>query len=129
MPRSDYVERLGALAQKAGVEVDPSQMTIAEMKREIRRLEKAAPPEPPAPPAPVNGAVDSRSLGGPPDPKPPEAPPVLFPFQIAPGKSIVCSRGVLGPGEEIRPKDVSGGVEQLEELVDRGYILKGLPRR
>lgn len=82
-----------------------------------------AAPEPPNEPPAVNGAEDD-SVGGPPPP-PPEAPPEQrFPYQVAAGKSLTSPRGVLGPGDEIRLTDVTGGVEQLDYLVTRGHVTK-----
>lgn len=89
---------------------------------------EAPPEEPPAggpPPVQPHNAAEPKELGGPPPPAPPPAPPLRYPYQVAPGKSLVCYRGVLGEGEEIRPSDVSGGADQLNYLAQQGYVLKG----
>jgi hypothetical protein len=70
----------------------------------------------------VDGASDG-SVGGPPVP----AKPVFeqrFPWQIAAGKSLTTTRGVIGEGEEIKPSDVHGGADQLDALSAKGYITK-----
>lgn len=50
------------------------------------------------------------------------------PYSIADGKSLVCGRGVLGPGEEIKPSDLAAkeedGRAQLDELASKGYVVK-----
>lgn len=42
---------------------------------------------------------------------------------VAKKRSIASKRGVLGPGDEVRPDDV-GGAERLAELVKRGLVVK-----
>lgn len=89
------------------------------------------PPAAIAPPAvaprpPVDGA--DGSLGGTPLPRP-KTPRV--PFYVAPGKSIVCSRGVIDSLREVRARDLSAsgaddemGRAALEELVKKGFVVK-----
>ncbi len=47
------------------------------------------------------------------------------PFYIAEGKAITTKRGILGPDEEIRVKDLAGGKDAIEKFVKTGHILKG----
>jgi hypothetical protein len=56
----------------------------------------------------------------------PAEPGVSLPagYSIAPGKSLTCKRGVLGPGESVEARDFHGGQANLDELVSSGYVLK-----
>ena len=44
---------------------------------------------------------------------------------VAAGKSITTKRGILGPGEEIGPDDLGGGMESLVALHKAGYVVEG----
>lgn len=47
-----------------------------------------------------------------------------YPFAVAEGRSITTtSRGILGPGEEVKAEDV-GGQERLEQLVQKGVVVR-----
>jgi hypothetical protein len=78
----------------------------------------------------MDGAT-GNSLGGPPPPTV-EAPPEKFPYQVAPGKSLTCLRGVLGPGHEVRPEFFSAQAEvgkaTLKDLLEKGYVIEGKRR-
>ncbi len=45
---------------------------------------------------------------------------------IAEGKSLTTKRGILGPGEEIKPQDLAGGEETLMDLYSKGYVVDGV---
>lgn len=47
------------------------------------------------------------------------------PFYISDGCSLTCTRGVLGPGEEITAKDLPGGEASLAKHVANGHVSKG----
>lgn len=89
-------------------------------------------PDPPKPPEhkPFDGAGDNGSGGAPPEPTP--DPPLVHAFQVAPGKSLSTLRGILKPGEEVDAAtfsvDPKAGQATLEELLEKGYLLKGKPR-
>jgi hypothetical protein len=78
---------------------------------------------------PVNGA-GVPPLGGPPLQARSVAPlarpkvVVAFEYQVAPGKSIACVKGIVDQNQEIRVKDISGGQEALDHLVAKGHVLK-----
>jgi hypothetical protein len=44
---------------------------------------------------------------------------------VAAGQSITTKRGILGPGEEIGPDDLGGGMESLVALHKAGYVVEG----
>lgn len=80
----------------------------------------------PLPPPPVDGAAVKTENGQPPPPPAPEL-EQLYEYQVAKGKSLVTLRGVLGPGHEIRPSDIStkaDALEHLERLVVGGHVTK-----
>jgi hypothetical protein len=46
-------------------------------------------------------------------------------YRVAPGKAVISGRGdMLSDGAEIGERDVSGGVERLEELANGGSVVK-----
>lgn len=45
-------------------------------------------------------------------------------YAVAKGKSITSKRGILGPGDEVRVTDLSGGKERLDELAKAGVVVK-----
>lgn len=47
------------------------------------------------------------------------------PFYLMPGKALTSKRGILGPGEEIKPGDIAGGEEALNNFVKSGHVGKG----
>ena len=51
-------------------------------------------------------------------------PEVKAPFTIAEGKSITTKRGILGPDEEIKAADLSGGQTAVNAFVKSGHIIK-----
>ena len=48
----------------------------------------------------------------------------VYPFSVAPGKSITSKRGIRADGEEIKAEDLPGGEETLASLVKRGYVIE-----
>lgn len=42
------------------------------------------------------------------------------PLQVAPGGSLICARGMLGPGDEVRPDD-----GEIAKLVAHGKVVTG----
>lgn len=46
------------------------------------------------------------------------------PYSIAEGKSLTSKRGILGPGEEIKPADLAGGADAIKSFVKSGHIIK-----
>jgi hypothetical protein len=92
-----------------------------EVEVEVSNEEEPLPTS--ATPPRIDGAVDNAS-GGAPASVVAALPPSRHPYSIAAGKALTSPRGVLEPGDEIRPTDVSGGVEQLEYLVRKGYVVK-----
>lgn len=69
-------------------------------------------------PLPIDGAA-SGDLGGPPPPPPPEPPARKYEFQVAPGHAVVCERGNLGPGKELRLSDFSQDPDEAREALQR----------
>jgi len=77
----------------------------------------------------VNGA-GTPSVGGPPSEKRTKKVPLTHPYQVAPGRSIGCARGVLdgNNGDEIKAEWLGKdevGVKALENLLAKGFVLKG----
>lgn len=68
----------------------------------------------------VDGA-QSPSDGGAPAKKAPEH-KQKFPLEVAAGKAITSSRGVLGPHAEVRKSDFEES--QIEHLIRKGYIVR-----
>lgn len=48
----------------------------------------------------------------------------LPPYRIAEGKSLVCLKGSLGPGDEVKVKYFAGGKDDLERHIDSGFVIK-----
>jgi len=45
------------------------------------------------------------------------------PFVVAKGKSVTCKKGIVGEGEAIAVKDISGGEERFNALCESGVIV------
>jgi hypothetical protein len=69
-----------------------------------------------------------------------EAPALVHPYQVAPGKALTVRRGVLNEGDEITLADLAPALKkpgatddekhraaqkQLEHLVAKGYVVRG----
>jgi len=130
----DLVSELKAKRGDAPVEShEPEQPRVSSLTRAASRPAEPEPfeePEPSAPepqtepdppaPEPVNGAPE---MGGPPDPKP-AAPALKYPYTVAQGKACTSLRGILGPGQQANPEYFSGGQRTLDQLVDKGIVIK-----
>lgn len=69
----------------------------------------------------VDGANDG-AVGG--SPKPAPTGPVLrYPYTVAEGKTLECRRGRLGAFAPVSSSDFSGGQEELNGLVAKGYVV------
>ena len=55
------------------------------------------------------------------EPKPAAAEPTNV-HRVAEGKSITSKRGVLGPGDEVRPEYFVGGESVLADLIEKGLV-------
>ena len=55
----------------------------------------------------------------------PEAAKPKFDYAVADGKSIVCKKGVIGPGDEMKTEWLHGSKATADELVKRGLLVKG----
>jgi len=44
-------------------------------------------------------------------------------YVVAPGKSIACKKGILGPGDEVLAKYV-GGADSVDRLVASGHVVE-----
>jgi translation initiation factor 4G len=55
------------------------------------------------------------------EPKPAAAEPTNV-HRVAEGKSITSKRGVLGPGDEVRPEYFVGGESVLDDLIEKGLV-------
>lgn len=132
----EFAKELGVEAQTDGLNHSELTALVADLEKrfdaklegtesepaaEATKVEPDALKAKPARP-PVDGA-GGDSVGGPP-PKAKPAAQGSAPYVIAPGKSLVCRRGVLGPGDEIRASDVSDGQTQLDYLVRSGHVVK-----
>jgi hypothetical protein len=128
----ELAEQATALAVELGITVETEGLKnsglhelVAELQKRLGRSPAAVASEAPKPRVPpVDGAAPD-GLGGPPEPPKAPEPKLRHAYQVAPGKALTTLRGVLGPGDEMRATDCSGGVEQLEHLVASGYLLKG----
>jgi len=45
-------------------------------------------------------------------------------YVVADGKSIVCQKGVIGPGQEMKTDWLHGGKATADALVNRGLLVK-----
>jgi hypothetical protein len=43
---------------------------------------------------------------------------------VAPGKSLMTKRGILGEGAEVRVSDFGNGQDSLDKFIESGHILK-----
>ena len=46
------------------------------------------------------------------------------PYYVADGKSLVCRKGVLDSGDEMKAEYSAGGQESLDALVKKGVVIK-----
>ena len=77
-------------------------------------LQLVAPPEEDAP----EPKVEEPKVE---EPKPAAAEPTNV-HRVAEGKSITSKRGVLGPGDEVRPEYFVGGESVLADLIEKGLV-------
>jgi len=121
-------DRAGTLGKMLGLEVRTAGLGNAELEQLVADLEAkqaeappvsaAAPPDEPSS-APVAAAA-ARA------PAPPQAPaPARVTFVVAPRKAIVCDGRVLSEGQEIRPKDLPGGIDRIRALMRAGLVKQG----
>lgn len=48
------------------------------------------------------------------------------PYYLMPGKALTTiKRGILGPGDEIKPEDIAGGKTSLDKFVKSGHVGRG----
>jgi hypothetical protein len=113
------------LSAELGIEANVSGLNNAALTELVESLRAKAAERAPAPgpraPEPVDGAAPLSEGGEPPPPRPVAQ---LFPYQVARGKSLRTKRGTLQAGEEVRARELSGGQEQLDQLVGYGYVDK-----
>lgn len=55
--------------------------------------------------------------------KPAEVPEPA-PFTIAEGKALTSKKGILGPGDEVKPEYLPGGQDTIDKFVKSGHIVK-----
>ena len=48
----------------------------------------------------------------------------VYPFSVAPGRSIITKSGVVDSGDEITANDLTGGSDTLGVLVEKGIVVK-----
>ena len=85
-------------------------------------LQLVAPPEEDAPePNAAPTVLDTDQPEPEPEPEPTTAEPTKV-HRVAEGKSITSKRGVLGPGDEVRPEYFVGGESVLADLIKKGLI-------
>ena len=76
----------------------------------------------PPPTAEPNAAPTGLDTDQPePEPEPTAAEPTNV-HRVAEGKSITSKRGVLGPGDEVRPEYFVGGESVLADLIEKGLV-------
>jgi hypothetical protein len=112
---------------KAMLEADERAKSKAAEGKARAEQAKAETPKPAKSPKPARPPIDGASdgaEGGPPPRTPPAQPVSRAPYTVAPGVSLTSPRGVLSPGDEIRPSDVSDGAKQLDYLASRGLVVK-----
>jgi hypothetical protein len=122
--RAEAVEAVRKLSDELGLESDlsvASNMKTVEIEKRVQELEalktirntkKAEVPE--APKNPVTTGDQPRHQGGTP----------RYPYQVAPGHEVICKRGKLSGGREVKPGDVSGGQKGLDALVAAGHVMR-----
>ena len=53
-----------------------------------------------------------------------DAPEDAVSYVVAPGKALTCKRGVVSEGEKVKAEHFPGGQETLDNLVEKGFVLK-----
>lgn len=105
------------LAQELGLDVVTSGLTKSALRDLVDDLR-----------ARCRARAEDLSATAPPVPREPDAAwtPVVEPelgaYCVAPGRSITSRRGILGPGTQVLPRDVSGGEERLAHLERAGVL-------
>lgn len=137
--KNELAAEAAEFAKELGIDVSTENLNHAELTALVNELEAKyeaqlggalTPPEPtrPTPAPPPRPAIDGASdgsLGGPPPKVPPVPKVAKGAYVVAPGKSLVTRAGVMTAGNEMLPKYVDGGRAQLEELLAKGYLVKG----
>lgn len=118
------VKALEALqAQKAGVAPQGGGVSVAPAANaddvDAAVVDVAPPPEadvaaPSAPPP----APDVPPEAAPAQPSKPQR------YYVAPGRTLVANKGKLGAFQQVKAKDVAGGLEEIEALVASGVLVK-----
>lgn len=86
-------------------------------------LQLVAPPEEYAPePNAAPMVLDTDQPEPEPEPEPAAAAEPTNVHRVAEGKSITSKRGVLGPGDEVRPEYFVGGESVLADLIEKGLV-------
>ena len=113
---------MGRRKKEAGAPLTRRPQSGASGNAHVERLEpEEAKPQEAAQPEPV--AKDE------PKPEPANAPDVpkqakKVDLRVAPGKSLITTRGVRGPGDDVTAKELDGGTEQLAHLLGAGYLVE-----
>lgn len=108
---AELKEKIAAIDPDADVEG----LNNAQLGKLLKELKASEDPEPAADPAPApepaaEPVAATSSKGG---------------HVVAKGKAITTGRGILGGGESISVKDISGGQSAFDALVKAGAIVKG----
>jgi hypothetical protein len=134
----DLIAEAGDLSRLLGIEAPTDGLNNSALTALVESLQAqlnaktgpedapAPPPdpnEPPAAPPVVNGADDGSQGGAPEAP----APVVALPkgYSVKAGMSITSLRGVLDERTVVHARDFTHGQTTIDELVERGAIVKG----
>ena len=121
--RNDLITELESLV---GAHVDVKGLSNDQLKEAVgkARAEKEAADEAAAAEAAQRGAADSEGKRAQSEvqdsPEIPKGYKFKYPLQVAPGIGIHCRRGLLKPGDEVKPGD-----GEIAKLVARGKVLTG----
>lgn len=127
--RAALVAQVKALADELGTDVETEDKSDAElsdlisnMKVGVDEAEKAANDEAGAEAA-KDAAADAKHVKA--EKVEAAANEKKPPFYISDGCSLVCARGVLGPGDAISAQDFPGGDAALQKHITNGHVSKG----
>jgi len=120
--RSNRQNRPGGVAAQAPPETDaPETEPITEPATELEAVLEPEPDRTPEIKTPTAGKQpEVRKVQTMPKPAPEKK---LPPYSIAEGRSVTSKKGVLGPGDEVRPEWLGGGQKAFDSLLDKKFFI------
>lgn len=119
MPSNNsFKKEITGLAKALGLEINTDGLNnnkLAALVKDLRAKKKDAETETQADNAPRVAAADKTAT----EPEPKDS------YLVCAGKAITTRRGILSGDDVIRPEDIAGGKEALENFVLSGHVEKG----